>query len=408
MQLLGLGRTMTDCARVAYLCSDTGVPVLGFKGCSVHVREMCNAFAALGANVSIYALLKGEGNRYPYSITEAKQFKKKWIGRDLRLILSNMNLYWTCRKQFRFHRPHFIYERYGLYGWAGVVLAREFSIPRIVEINSYLAENQEKRLHFPRLAKSFENCILKKAQAVCCLSNISRTILIERGIEAEKVLVTPDGVDFHKFNPDRDGNQIRKHLGLEGKTIVGYVGVLSEYRGAYTILQSAKEVLSQEKNFHFIVIGGGRALSEMENYVQEHNLSDRFTLTGPVSHDDIPHYIAAMDIALAPYGHEKRFYDSPMKVFEYMAMGKPLIATGQGQIKELIKHGENGVLIEPGDSSGLARAIVDLGGNVFMMKKMGLKGRATIEPYTWEANARKVLDLCKSLLNGKMPHSLSN
>jgi glycosyltransferase involved in cell wall biosynthesis len=388
--------------RIAYLCSDVGVPVLGFKGCSVHVREMCNAFAALGANVSIYALLKGEGNRYPYSIIEAKQFKKKWIGRDLRLILSNMNLYWTCRKQFWFHRPHFIYERYGLYGWAGVVLAREFSIPRIVEINSYLAENQKKRLHFPRLAKSFENCIMEKAQAVCCLSNISRTILLERGIEAEKILVTPDGVDFHKFNPDRDGNQIRKRLGLEGKTIVGYVGVLSEYRGAFTILKSAKEVLSQEKNFQFIVIGEGRALPEMENYLQEHNLSDRFTLTGPVSHDDIPHYIATMDIALAPYGHERRFYDSPMKIFEYMAMGKPMIATAQGQIKDIIRHGENGLLMEPDDSSGLAKAILELGSNKPLMKSIGLKARATVETYTWEANARKVLDTYRALVNRKV------
>lgn len=393
---------MADCTRIAYLCSDTGVPVLGFKGCSVHVREMCNAFATLGANVSIYALLKGTGNRYPISITEAKQFKKKWIGRDLRLILSNMNLYWTCRKQFQFHRPHFIYERYGMYGLAGVLLAKEFSIPRIVEINSYLAESQEKRLHFPKLAKRFENYILRKAQAVCCLSNISRTILIEKGFEAEKILVTPDGVDFRKFNPCREGNQVRKRLGLEGKTIVGYTGVLSEYRGAYTILQSAKEVLSQEKNFHFVVIGEGRARSEMENYLKEHSLSDRFTLTGPVSHDDIPYYIAAMDIALAPYVPEKRFYDSPMKIFEYMAMGKPMIATGQGQIKEIITHGENGLLVEPNDYKGLAKAIIELGGNVVMMKKMGLKGRATIESYTWEANARKVMDFCNLLLSNKM------
>jgi glycosyltransferase involved in cell wall biosynthesis len=288
-----------------------------------------------------------------------------------------------------------------MYGWAGLKLAREFSVPRIVEINAYLAESQEKRLHFPRLAKSFENHILKKAQAVCCLSNISRTVLIEKGFEAEKILVTPDGVDFRKFNPDREGNQVRKRLGLEGKTIVGYAGVLSEYRGAYTILQSAKEVLSKERNFHFVIIGEGRARSEMENYLKVHNLSDSFTLTGPVSHDDIPYYIAAMDIALAPYGAEKRFYDSPMKIFEYMAMGKPMIATGQGQIEEIITHGENGLLVEPNDYKGLAKAIIALGGNVAMMKKMGLKGRATIESYTWEANARKVLNLCNLLLSNK-------
>ena len=81
--------------KIAYLCSDVGVPVLGFKGCSVHVREMASALADLGADVSVYALLKGQGNQYPNVIKEVSPFEKKWIGRDLRLILSNMNLYLT-------------------------------------------------------------------------------------------------------------------------------------------------------------------------------------------------------------------------------------------------------------------------------------------------------------------------
>lgn len=388
--------------RIAYLCSDVGVPVLGFKGCSVHVREMASALAGLGADVSVYTLLKGQGNQYPNVIKEVSPFKKKWIGRDLRLILSNMNLYRTCKKQFQFQRPHFIYERYGLYAWAGIKLARVFSLPIIVEINSFLAEREKSRLHFPRLAKNLETSILKRSEAVCCLSEISRSLLLKKGIDGDKILITPDGVNLKKFNTNRDGSEIRKRFGMEGKVVVGYIGVLRRFWGIYTILESAREILSQRNDFHFIVIGQGKDYSDMKRFLEKNNLTDNFTMTGTIPHDDIPEYIAAMDIGLAPYGYEEPFYASPMKIFEYMAMGKPMIATAQGQIKDIIRHGENGLLMEPDDSSGLAKAILELGSNKPLMKSIGLKARATVETYTWEANARKVLDTYRALVNRKV------
>jgi glycosyltransferase involved in cell wall biosynthesis len=394
---------MADNMTIAYLCPDVGVPVLGFKGCSVHVREMCSALAGLGADVSIYALSKGEGNRYPHVITEVNHFKRKCMGRDLRLVLSNMKLYWTCRKQFRVRKPHFIYERYGLYGWAGVKLAREFSIPLIMEVNCLLAEKEKNRLHFSRLARSFETLILRRANAICCPSRVMKSLLVEREIAGEKILVTPNGISLEKFDTSLDGREIRRRYGLEGKVVVGFVGSLRDFLGVYTILESARHVLSQRKDFHFMVVGKGRAFSDMDEYIRENSLADGFILTGGVPHSDIPRYIAAMDIGLAPYGHREPFYGSAMKVFEYMAMAKPVIASAQGQIKDIIKHGENGLLIEPDDSDGLTRAILKLGGDKSMMKNMGLKARATVErSYTWEANARKVLAIYESLTEGEI------
>ena len=393
---------MPDNLNIAYLCSDVGVPVLGFKGCSVHVREMASALAGLGADVSIYALSKGEGNKIPQKITDVKHFKKKWIGRDLRLFLSNMSLYRVCRKQFRVHKPHFIYERYGLYGWAGVKLSREFSIPLIVEINTFLTEEEKGRLHFPGLARIIETAILKRAEAVCCPSEIMRSLLVERGIKDENILVTPNGVNLIDFVSSRDGSEIRKMYGLDKKILVGYIGVLKKLWGIYTILESANEVLSQRKDFHFIVVGEGNEYSNMKTFLEKNNLIDSFTLTGGVPHYDIAKYIDSIDIGLAPYCRKEPFHGSAMKIFEYMAMAKPVIATAQGQINDIIKHGENGLLIEPDDSDGLARAILELGRDKTKMSNMGMKARATVENYTWEANARKVLATYRALVNRKV------
>ena len=393
---------MHDNLKIGYLCSDVGIPVLGFMGCSVHVREMVNALAGLVSEISIFAPSKGEGNEFPHKIVDSKRFKKKWMGRDLRLILSNMNLYRTCRKQFKVHRPHFIYERYGLYGWAGVKLSKKFSIPLIVEINTLLTEEEKDRLHFPGLARIFETTILKRAEAICCPSKIMRTLLAERGITKEKIIVTPNGINFEKFNSQMDGEQIRKQYGLGKKVIIGFVGILKRLWGIYTILECAPQVFSKRNDLHFMVVGEGKEFQNVERLIKENGLTDRFTLTGGVSHSDIPKYIAAMHIGIAPYCYKDPFHGSPMKIFEYMAMGKPVIASEQGQIKDIIKNGENGLLIEPDDSDGLAKAILELGRDKTKMSNMGMKARETVENYTWEANARKVLATYRSLVNGKI------
>ena len=399
---------MHDNLKISYLCSDVGIPVLGFMGCSVHVREMVNALAGLVSDISVFAPSKGEGNQFPHEIVDIKRFKKKWIGRDLRLILSNMNFYRTCRKQFKVQRPHFIYERYGLYGWAGVKLSKKFSIPLIVEINTLLTEEEKDRLHFPGLARIFETTILKRADAVCCPSKIMRTLLTERGITKEKIIVTPNGINFEKFNSQMDGEQIRNQYGLGGKVIIGFVGILKRLWGIYTILECAPQVFSKTNDLHFMVVGEGKEFQNVQRLIKENGLTDRFTLTGGVSHSDIPKYIAAMHIGIAPYCYKDPFHGSPMKIFEYMAMGKPVIASAQGQIKDIIKNGKNGLLIEPDDSDGLAKAILELGSDKTKMRNMGIKARATVENYTWEANARKVLATYRSLVNGKTASAYEN
>ena len=153
-----------------------------------------------------------------------------------------------------------------------------------------------------------------------------------------------------------------------------------------------------------MIVGNGREHSEISEFIEKNGLSERFTLTGGVSHLDIPWYIASMDLAIAPYSYKEPFHGSAMKIFEYMAMAKPVIASAQGQIKDLIQNGENGLLIEPDDASGLAQAILRLKRDKNMMIDMGLKARATVENYTWESNARKILAIYRQISDLSLIH----
>jgi len=222
-------------------------------------------------------------------------------------------------------------------------------------------------------------------------------MILERGVSKRKVAVTPNGVDFGKFDFRLDPGRIRKRFGLDREFIVGFVGILTRLWGANTILESARQLISECEDIHFMIVGNGREHSEISEFIEKNGLSERFTLTGGVSHLDIPWYIASMDLAIAPYSYKEPFHGSAMKIFEYMAMAKPVIASAQGQIKDLIQNGENGLLIEPDDASGLAQAILRLKRDKNMMIDMGLKARATVENHTWESNARKILAIYRQI-----------
>jgi glycosyltransferase involved in cell wall biosynthesis len=123
------------------------------------------------------------------------------------------------------------------------------------------------------------------------------------------------------------------------------------------------------------------------------------TFTGNVPYDDIPHYIAAMDIAVAPYIPHENFYYSPIKIFEYMVMGKPVVAGRIGQVEELIADGETGVLFEPGNVGQLTAALARLTDDVQLCRHLGEKASAWVQKErTWDNNAREVIAIAQELI----------
>jgi len=136
------------------------------------------------------------------------------------------------------------------------------------------------------------------------------------------------------------------------------------------------------------------------NYIEKNHLQNKVILTGFVPHEEVPKYISTMDIVLAPYPKLEFFYYSPVKIFEYMAAGKSVVASRLGQIAEVISDGVNGFLAAPGDTQEMLAKTLLLIRNPELRKKIGEQARETIKKrHTWSNKAKELSILCEELLS---------
>jgi len=225
------------------------------------------------------------------------------------------------------------------------------------------------------------------------VSEVERRNLIDAGVSPAKIIVNPNGVDPGRFRPECGGREIRRALGIDDQTVVGFVGTFGPWHGAPVLAESAR-MLKTEVNCHFIFIGGGEQQAQTESIIESAGVSATFT--GSISHEMVPAYLDACDILASPHvpsTDRSEFFGSPTKLFEYLAMGRGIVASRLGQVAEVIIDGENGLLVEPGDADGLARAIERLAVDGELRARLGAAARKTaITRYTWRHNAARVFD----------------
>ncbi|MEW6738075.1 MAG: glycosyltransferase family 4 protein, partial [Acidobacteriota bacterium] len=297
-------------------------------------------------------------------------------------------------------RPDFLYQRYSRFSWAGVAISYFTGIPLILEYNGsevWIGRHWD-AVSLLWLLVRFERLNLLGAQLIFVVSDVEKRNLIRAGVAANKIHVNPNGVNPETFSPGRGGIEVRNKLGINDQTVVGFVGTFGPWHGVL-VLAEAIARLPREANCHFLLIGEGSLKSNVEQLVQTQGCSDRVTFTGRLSHKLVPAYLDACDVLVSPHvpmedGSE--FFGSPTKLFEYMAMAKPIIASRLGQIADVIKNDFNGLLIEPGNVNALVSAILQLACQPEQRARLGRQARLdAIENYTWIRNAARVIDAYK-------------
>ena len=289
----------------------------------------------------------------------------------------------------------FIYQRYNRFNWSGVILSILTGLPLALEFNGseVWVARQWDPIGQPSLLKRFERLNLRGADSIFVVSEVQRRNLIAAGFAPQKIIINANGVDTDRFHPECGGRDIRRKLGMESKSVVGFVGTFGPWHGAQVFAKAAALVVLNTK-CHFLFVGDGDERAQTESIMKGSDVSATFT--GRISHNEVRAYLDACDVLVSPHvpatdGSE--FFGSPTKLFEYMSMAKPVIASRLGQIAEVIRDAQNGLLVEPGDAAALARAIDRLTRDESLRERLGAGARQTvIERYTWSHNAARVFD----------------
>lgn len=299
-------------------------------------------------------------------------------------------------------KPDILYQRHSIFNASGVLLSMHFKIPLILEVNhsEVWVKKNWSRLFFERLATKIEKFAFENSDVIGAVSKITKEEISKLGANPDKIVVNPNGVDEIKFNPDIDDESIRQKFGLSEKFIVGFTGTFTRWHGVETLFNAALKICSFRNDISFLFIGDGNLRTALETETINLNLTDRIIFTGIVPHDDISMFLAACDVLVSPHlGFQsgERFFGSPTKLFEYMAMGKAIIASDLEQIGEIIQHDFNGLKFKPGDVDDLINNILRLVHEPELRIKLGNNARqSVIENYTWKDNAKRVL---KRLMN---------
>ena len=297
-------------------------------------------------------------------------------------------------------RPDFIYQRYARFSWAGVVAANRLKRPLLLEYNGsevWVGKHWD-RVGSLDLLERYERLNLDAAARIFVVSEVERRNLEARGVDGQKIVVNPNGVDVKRFRPGIGGVDARRELKIEDDEVVaGFVGTFGPWHGVEKLAEAIKTIPANMR-VRFLMVGSGSLHAEVEKLLADEK---RVIFTGAVAHERVAKLLDACDILVAPHvplADGSEFFGSPTKIFEYMAMGKGIVASRLGQIGEVLVDGETALLVEPGNVSELAAAILKLVESPELRKQLGAEARETAErEHTWTRNAQRVLDAYKSL-----------
>jgi len=393
--------------RIAYITADPGVPVFGKKGCSIHVQEVLRAMGRRGTRIDLFATNCSSGREQAESgeLTQAtaSQLAVTELGavrlhplppapkgdlalREQKCIDANEQISRALQSEGPFD---LVYERYSLWSFAGMEYARSTATPGLLEVNAPLIEEQAEHrgLVDQASARLISERVFRAATALIAVSDEVAEHLEAFPATRGKVRVVPNGV-----NPDRFPPGIRALLPAEpGTFTVGFVGTMKPWHGLPTLLEAFARFVRRHPESRLLLVGDGAARAKLEEQASALGLAQRAHFTGPVSPGEVPGLLASMDVGVAPYPALRNFYFSPLKVYEYMAAGLPVVASQLGQLQKLIEPEIDGLLVPPGEVLALVAALERLKGDPELRLRLGQAARAKVIPgHTWDGAVRRI------------------
>lgn len=398
------GGKSDEALEIIYLRATPG-PGTQLGGAASHINGFINAAHHLGARLTLVS------NDEIAGLDETRAtLKVIWprpIGSTRAAFDLYNNLLFThgALSEVEKARPHFIYQRYSRFTLAGVEASLLTGLPLFLEYNGsevWVGRHWDK-VGMLGLLERFERVNLAAAARIFVVSEVEERNLLRAGVSREKIVVNPNGVDAQHFRPQTGGTRVRQELGIErDETLVGFIGSFGPWHGVLALAEAIK-LVPAEARVRFLLIGSGALREEVESIIKAGGVRARVIFTGAVAHERVPALLDACDVLVSPHvplADGSEFFGSPTKLFEYMAMGKGIVASRLGQIGDVLAHEETALLVEPGDARELSEAILSLTKAKDLRERLGAAARdAAVAHHTWEHNAQRVLDAYEAMQN---------
>lgn len=389
--------------RVTYIRSDFWLKESSPNGAVAHTEGVVNSLVKQGYDVDVIST-------YPMSfIKQCHSFQTctpdGWTTgiSELEEMEYNQQLFDFLKRMEE--KPDVVYQRYGRNNYAGLMYARYVGVPFVLEYNGseiWMSKNWMRPLRYEPMTEEIESCVLTHADLVVGNADAFRKELLSRGVEGDRVLIVPNGVDPDRFTPSVSGREIREKLGIKDQEIVvSFVGSFGPWHGAEILARTIPAVTSQNPNVKYLFVGDGGRLNAVKDIVSDCGVSDKVLFVGFIDRNIVPEYLGASDILVSPQVPNPDgtpFFGSPTKLFEYMSMGKAIIASDLDQIGSILTSQENAILTSSGDVSQLADAILILANNPVLRARLGNNARNTVVgKYSWDRHVQCILEKIMSL-----------
>lgn len=374
----------------------------------VHIRGVVKGLTELGHKVSILSLPGAEPEtedktkeiKQPQATARKSKFSllsdlTKHVPEfvfELFELAFNLIAYFRLKTAVKEHNIALIYERYSLFMFISVWWAKKNNIPIILEINDSCQVHRVRTLTFSSLAKKIEGWIFRHVSGLVFISSRFQQVAQDAYGDIAPSVVSPNAADLDKFviNPEA-GTLLRKELQINDKLVLGYVGAFVHWHGIDWFVDLICEQLTQYPDLVLLLVGDGVAFEAIKQTVAKAGLEKQVLLPGKVEHHQVASYLAAMDFGILPDSND---YGSPMKLFEFMAMGKGMVAPDFTPIAEVVKDNETSWLFPAGNKKACIEKVLAIAKDKNSHQIVGKKARLYIEQERqWKHNAEQLLSL---------------
>ena len=359
------------------------------RGDTTHVKELVNNLSKLAEIDVIKANGAITSERVPLVVA------------TLRIMQGLVKAAFLIRKR----RPDLIYTRNSQAIFA-LLLAKLSRLPFIIEVNGLLIDEwrMEKGPSGIRRYISYIKSLLNEKtyryanHLVSVAPKIKKVLQNEYKIEPEKISVIENGANTELFRP-MNTKEVRRELKLdETCNYICFAGTLYKWQGVEYLIRASPHILEECSRSFFLIIGDGSSRESLTDLAEQLGVSDRFIFTGAKPYTSVPLYINASDLCVAPFIKERNIKVgfSAIKLYEYLACGKPVIASDIEEVRRLLQESKAGICVGPESPGELANAIVGLLRDSKTRDRMGESGRRyVVENGSWENTARKVFGVCQ-------------